>query len=66
MPFYNVEAVESFEFRTSYFRIEADSPEEAVEFAKEKGWDDRRSIDGCEWVETVSVQLDDDQETEES
>lgn len=58
MPKYNVKAVERFEFFTYYYDVEADSPEEAVEWCKENGYDEKQGVDDPgEWVETCEVKL---------
>lgn len=67
MPYFDVEALEKFVVRTTYRRVEADTPAEAAERCKggQEAYDEKEIEEGDEeWVETVSVELSDDQSDE--
>lgn len=58
MPKYEVEALEKFVVRTTYF-VEADSPEQAEQLCKSGNvaYDSQSTEEGDEeWLETVSVE----------
>ena len=67
--YYTVEALEKFVVRTVYRGVKADSPEEAEARCKsgKEGYDDKEIEEGDEeWLETVSVELDDEDDEEDS
>jgi hypothetical protein len=55
MPRYDVTSIERYDYFQFYFEIEAGSPDEAVQIAKEKSKDDRKACDYVGWVETSRV-----------
>jgi len=58
MPKYEVEALEKFFVRTTYF-VEADSPEQAEQLCKSGNvsYDTKSTEEGDEeWLETVSIE----------
>lgn len=59
MPKYEVEALEKFFVRTTYF-VEADSPEQAEQLCKSGNvsYDAKTIEEGDEeWIQTVSVEI---------
>lgn len=59
MPKYEVEALEKFIVRTTYF-VETDSPEQAEQLCKSGNvaYDSKTIEDGDEeWIETVSIEI---------
>lgn len=59
MPKYTVEALEKFVVHTTYYNVEASSPEEAAKrcMSGKEAYDEKEIEDGDEeWIETLSVE----------